>query len=65
MLAAFSSLPLVAPPVVAASAPASRFSAERAMSDLEVIAREPHSAGTEAQARVRGYLVEQLALLNV
>ncbi len=65
LLAAFSALPLIAPPVVAADAPAGQFSAERAMSDLQVVAREPHSAGSEAQARVRAYIIQQLALLNL
>ncbi len=64
LLAAFSALPLISPPAVAASAPASQFSAERAMADLQVVAREPHSAGSEAQASVREYLIQQLAELD-
>ncbi len=61
LLAAFSALPLIAPPAVAADAPPNQFSAGRAMSDLQVVAREPHSAGSDAQARVRAYIIEQLA----
>jgi hypothetical protein len=51
---------LVLPAVVPASAPATDFSAERAIEHLKVIAREPHPTGSIANARVRDYLVEQL-----
>ncbi len=51
---------LVPPAVVPASAPATDFSAERAIEHLKVIAREPHPTGSIANARVRDYLVEQL-----
>ena len=51
---------LVSPAVIPASAPATDFSAERAMEHLKVIAREPHPTGSIANARVRDYLVEQL-----
>jgi hypothetical protein len=51
---------LVPPAVIPASAPATDFSAERAMEHLKVIAREPHPTGSIANARVRDYLVEQL-----
>ena len=51
---------LVPPAVVPASAPVTEFSAERAIENLKVIAREPHPTGSVANARVRDYLVEQL-----
>jgi hypothetical protein len=51
---------LVPPALVPASAPATDFSAERAIEHLKVIAREPHPTGSIANARVRDYLVEQL-----
>jgi Peptidase family M28 len=51
---------LVPPAVVPASAPATDFSAERALENLKVIAREPHPTGSIANARVRDYLVKQL-----
>jgi hypothetical protein len=41
------------------------FSAERALRHLEVVAREPHPAGSEAQKRVRTYLVEVLEGLGL
>jgi hypothetical protein len=52
---------LVPPAVVPASAPVTEFSAERAIENLKVIAREPHPTGSIANARVRDYLVEQAA----
>ena len=51
---------LVPPAVVPASAPVTEFSAERAIENLKVIAREPHPTGSTANARVRDYVVEQL-----
>jgi len=51
---------LVPPAVVPASAPATDFSADRAIEHLKVIAREPHPTGSIANARARDYLVEQL-----
>jgi hypothetical protein len=46
--------------VTLASAPPD-ISGERAMAHLPIIAREPHPAGSPAQARVRDYLVRQLS----
>ena len=46
--------------VTPASAPPDRFSVERAMNHLIVIAAEPHPSGSPAQAQVRDYLVQQL-----
>ena len=56
---------LVPPAVVPASAPVTDFSAERAVEHLKVIAREPHPTGSIANARVRGYIVEQLNSLRL
>jgi hypothetical protein len=53
LLIGVSLLPMLPPRAVQANAPASRFSAERAMADLAVVAREPHSAGSPAQEKVR------------
>ncbi len=53
------------PAVVSASAPTSEFSAERAMTHLKVIARNPHPIGTTENARVREYVLQQLRLLNL
>jgi len=50
-------MPLRVPP---ASAPQSEFSAARAMQDLQVVAAEPHSAGSPAQAKVLDYILAQL-----
>lgn len=65
LLAVFSALPLIPPHAVSADAPATSFSAERAMVDLAVIAKEPHGAGSDAQARVREYIVAQVAALGL
>jgi hypothetical protein len=61
LLVAIAALSYLVPPaVVPGSAPATDFSAERAIEHLKVIAREPHPTGSIANARVRDYLVEQL-----
>jgi hypothetical protein len=65
LLAVSSAMPLIPPPAVAADTPADRFSAGRAMSDLEIIAKEPHAAGSEPQARVRAYIVKELESLGL
>lgn len=52
------------PGVVPASAPATAFSAARAMHDLEVIAAAPHPVGTVAHDRLRDYLVDRLRALG-
>ena len=57
--------PVASPEVVPASAPQSAFSAERAMRELHVVAREPHPAGSAAQAQVRDHLVERAAALEL
>lgn len=48
------------PPALAATAPANVFSAARAIAHLEHIAKEPRPIGSDANARAREYLVEQL-----
>ncbi len=53
------------PAVVPASAPSTAFSAERAYEHLEIIAKAPHPTGSLENTRVRGYLFNQLALLDV
>src|SRR5215203_6141592 len=55
----------VPPAVVPADAPATEFSAERAMSHLEVIAREPHPVGLPENARVREYILKQLRAIGL
>jgi len=65
LLAAFSTLPLIPPRDVPAEAPSTRFSAERAMTDLAVIAKEPHGAGSDAQARVREYILGEVEILGL
>jgi Peptidase family M28 len=53
------------PPALPASAPAQRFSAERAMRHVEALAREPRPVGSASHDRARDYLVEQLAVLGL
>ena len=56
----------IAPPaVVPASAPATAFSAERAMVDLRTIGQRPHPVATVDNARVRAYLAGRLRGLGV
>lgn len=54
-----------APRPAAGDAPPESFSAERAMEKLNIIALEPHPAGTPAQERVRDYLVAELESLGL
>jgi Peptidase family M28 len=61
-----ASIRLVQPPRAAGTdAPADSFSSGRAMRHLREIARRPHPTGTEEHARVRRYLLEQLAALGL
>lgn len=53
------------PPVVAESAPATEFSAVRAMRHIPRIAQQPHPSGTAAHAVVRDGLVAQLQALGL
>lgn len=56
---------LAPPPVVPASAPATEFSAERAMRHVDAIAARPHRIGSPAHAEVRAYLVRALAEIGI
>jgi hypothetical protein len=51
---------LAMPAVVPASAPATEFSAERAMEHIRVIAQAPHPVGSPEIAKVRAYIIAQL-----
>jgi Zn-dependent M28 family amino/carboxypeptidase len=53
------------PAPVPAGAPASEFSAERAMAHVEEIAQRPHPVGSADHARVREYLIGTLERLGV
>ncbi|MCX2741291.1 M20/M25/M40 family metallo-hydrolase [Pontibacter anaerobius] len=60
------SLWLLTPPApVPASAPATAFSAERAMHHVRQIAQEPHAMGTAAHAEVRKYLLQEMEQLGL
>ncbi|MBW3617979.1 MAG: M20/M25/M40 family metallo-hydrolase [Proteobacteria bacterium] len=48
-----------------ADAPASTFSAERAMDDVRAVARRPHPSGSLENRRVRDYLVARLRSLGL
>ena len=52
------------PPAIGASAPVNVFSAGRAMTHLEHIAKHPHPIGSDEDVRVREYLLEQLRALG-
>ena len=61
-LLVWASLFFDAPPApVTASAPATEFSAERAMGYVRLFAQNPHPVGTEEHARVRDALVNELS----
>lgn len=67
-LAAALSLAFVAvrpPPPAAADAPAGDFSAQRAFSDVVVMAKSPHPVGSPANAQVRDYLVARMTALGL
>jgi hypothetical protein len=53
------------PAPVAATAPATEFSAERALGHVREIAQRPHPAGSADNARVREYLLAQLRTLGL
>jgi len=52
------------PAPLPATAPADQFAAGRAMADLRVIAKQPHSTGSLANDTVRAYLVSRLQSLG-
>ena len=54
-----------APEALPANAPATDFSAERAMAHVQQIAKKPHAMGTAAHADVRNYLVSQMQQLGL
>ncbi len=63
---ALLSMYLVAPPkALPADAPATGFSATRAMQHVRQVARAPHAMGTAEHARVRAYLVAELQKLGL
>lgn len=55
----------VPPEVVPDSAPATEFSAERAMEDVRAIAREPHPMGSQEHEEVADYIVGRLKELGL
>ncbi|MDB5472333.1 MAG: peptidase [Caulobacter sp.] len=55
----------ITPKAAPASAPAGAFSAERALRDIAVIAREPHPIASPANARVRDYLLGRMTQLGL
>jgi hypothetical protein len=65
LLAAFGISTVLPPRVVPETAPASEFSAERAMKHLRVIAAKPHPVGSSENQTVREYLIQQLASLDL
>jgi hypothetical protein len=64
--AVYLTIVLISPPApLPAEAPATEFSAGRAMQDLDIIAREPHPVGVSlAHEKVRDYLVGEIRLLG-
>ncbi|MBI3463074.1 MAG: M20/M25/M40 family metallo-hydrolase, partial [Planctomycetes bacterium] len=66
VLSAALSIWMLRPPrVVPASAPATEFSAERALAHLQVIAAAPHPIGSPEHGQVRDYLLRELTALGV
>lgn len=65
LIAAAGMSSLKPPPTKPATAPATEFSAERAMPHIEVIAREPHPMGSPANDTVRDYLVGRLEAMGL
>jgi hypothetical protein len=55
----------VPPAVVPADAPATEFSAERAMEDIRMIADEPHPMGSQEHEEVADYIVSRLEGLGL
>ncbi|HWS85816.1 MAG TPA: M20/M25/M40 family metallo-hydrolase [Pyrinomonadaceae bacterium] len=53
------------PPAADAGAPATEFSAARALKHVEQISRRPHPVGSEEHARVREYILGELSALGV
>lgn len=55
----------ITPKATPATAPAEAFSAERALRDIAVIAREPHPVASPANAKVRDYLLGRMTQLGL
>src|SRR5215213_11826546 len=55
----------VPPKVVPENAPPTEFSAQRAMEDVRVIAREPHPMGSQEHEEVATYIVHRLRELGL
>lgn len=55
----------VPPAVVTANAPATEFSAERAMEDVRMIAEESHPMGSSEHEEVADYIVDRLEELGI
>lgn len=53
------------PPVVPANAPATTFSADRAVADVRAIGQRPHPAGSADHARVRAWLIQQMRTVGL
>jgi peptidase M28-like protein len=53
------------PSAASANAPATEFSADRAMRHVKVIAERPHPIGSADAARVRAYVIAELAVLHI
>ena len=53
------------PAVVPTSAPATEFSAERAMTKLQVIAHQSRLIGSPANAQIRAYLIQQISAMGL
>ena len=53
------------PPPAPASAPATEFSASRAMADVTVIGQSPHPVGSPRNRQVRDALVQRLTALGL
>ena len=64
-LALLTALPIIPPNPLPESAPKTTFSAQRAMEDLRVVAREPHPIGSAEQERVRDYTLGQAQTLGL
>lgn len=58
-------LPIRTPQIVSSYAPSDMFSAERALTHLEVIAKEPHPTASVANMQVRDYLISELQKLGL
>src|ERR1051326_5024709 len=53
------------PPAVDASAPATEFSAARALKHVEQISQRPHPVGSQEHQRVQEYILGELSALGV